>query len=114
MMNNRDLFSSLLLRPAKGTSVRTEVHRLSLVEANDRWYAGGGAFNRTVFGYQGRPSGGKSKLATLVDVGADRAFGPLLNVGAYAGRVIGGDVVQSLHPAGADGTFVYVELTRRF
>ena len=28
MMNNRDLFTSLVLRPAKGTSVRTEVHKL--------------------------------------------------------------------------------------
>ena len=114
MMNNRDLFSSLILRPAKGTSVRTEVHRLSLTQSSDLWYAGGGAFNKTVFGYQGRPSGGKSNLATLADIGADRAFGPLLNVGAYVGRVFGSDVVKNVHPAGQDGTFFYLEMTRRF
>ena len=95
MMNNRDLFSSLILRPAKGTSVRTEVHRLSLTKSSDLWYAGGGAFNETVFGYQGRPSGGSSNLATLADIGADRAFGPLLNVGAYVGKVFGSDVVKT-------------------
>ena len=114
MMNNRDLFSSLILRPAKGTSVRTEVHRLSLTKASDLWYAGGGAFNETVFGYQGRPSGGSSNLATLADIGADRAFGPLLNVGAYVGTVFGRDVVKSVHPAGQDGTLLYLEMTRRF
>ena len=114
MMNNRDLFTSLILRPAKGTSVRTEVHRLSLTESGDLWYAGGGAFNKTVFGYQGRPSGGQSNLATLADIGADRAFGPLFNLGAYVGKVFGGDVVKSVHPASQDGTFLYLELTRRF
>jgi len=114
MMNDRDLFSSLILRPAKGTSVRTEVHQLSLTEANDLWYAGGGAYNKTVFGYQGRPSGGKRDLATLADVGADRAFGPLLNVGAYFGMVFGGDVVKNLHPGGPDGKFLYLEMTQRF
>jgi hypothetical protein len=114
MMNNRDLFASLLLRPARGTSVRAEVHKLSLAHANDLWYAGGGAFNETVFGYQGRPSGGQRDLATLADVGADRAFGPLLNVGAYVGMVFGSDVVQSLHPAGENGRFLYLEATHRF
>ena len=114
MMNNRDLFSSLILRPARGTSIRTEVHRLSLTETSDLWYAGGGAFNESAFGYQGRPSAGNRKLATLADVGADRAFGPLVNVGAYVGMVFGSDVVRALHPAGADGKFLYLELTRRF
>ena len=114
MMNDRDLFSSLLVRPAKGTSVRAEVHRLSLTTANDLWYAGGGAFNETVFGYQGRPSSGNSGLATLADLGADRAFGPLFNLGAYLGMVRGGDVVKSLHAAGPNGRFLYLELTRRF
>jgi len=114
MMNNRDLFTSLVLRPAKGTSVRTEVHKLSLTEPNDLWYAGGGAFNETVFGYQGRPSGGKRNLATVADIGGDRAFGPLFNLGAYYGMVFGSDVVKSLHPAGNDGRFLYLELTRRF
>jgi hypothetical protein len=114
MMNNRDLFASLILRPARGTSVRAEVHELSLTQPSDLWYAGGGAFNETVFGYQGRPSGGERSLATLADIGADRAFGPLLNVGAYFGMVFGSDVVKALHPAGEDGKFLYLEVTRRF
>ena len=114
MMNNRDLFSSLILRPAKGTSIRTEIHKLALTRSSDLWYAGGGAFNETVFGYQGRPSGGSTSLATVADIGADRAFGPLLNVGAYLGLAFGGDVVKSLHPAGEDGQFLYLEVTRRF
>jgi len=114
MMNDRDLFGSLLLRPMRGTTIRTEVHKLSLTEPSDLWYAGGGAFNATVFGYQGRPSGGNRKLATVADIGGDRAFGPLFNLGVYYGRVFGSDVVKSLHPAGSDGHFFYLELTRRF
>ena len=114
MMNNRDLFASLIVRPARATSVRTEVHKLSLTESADLWYAGGGAYNKTVFGYQGRPSGGKSSLATLADIGGDRAFGPVTTVGAYVGMVFGSDVVKSLHPAGEDGRFLYLEMTRRF
>ena len=58
----------------RATSVRTEVHSLSLTESKDLWYAGGGAYSKTVFGFQGRPSGGKSGLATLADIGADRAL----------------------------------------
>ena len=114
MMNNRDLFGSLILRPARATSVRTEVHSLSLTESKDLWYAGGGAYSKTVFGYQGRPSGGKSGLATLADIGADRGFGPVTSLGAYVGKVFGRDVVKSLHPAGSDGAFFYLEMTRRF
>ena len=114
MMNNRDLFASLIVRPARATSVRAEVHKLTLTESADLWYAGGGAYNKTVFGYQGRPSGGKTSLATLADIGADRAFGPVTTVGAYFGMVFGSDVVKSLHPAGKDGRFLYLELTRRF
>ncbi len=114
MMNNRDLFASLLLRPAKATSIRTEIHRLSLTQGADLWYAGGGAYNKTVFGYQGRPSGGKKNLATLIDIGADRGFGPLMNIGAYVGTVLANDVVKNVHPTAGDGRFMYLELTRRF
>jgi hypothetical protein len=114
MMNNKDLFASLLLRPAKATSVRAEAHKLSLASATDLWYAGGGAYNKTVFGFQGRPSGGKDDLATLLDIGADRGFGPLTTIGVYVGTVLAGDVVKNVHPAADDGHFIYLEMTRRF
>jgi hypothetical protein len=113
-MNNRDLFASLLLRPARATSIRAEAHRLSLASASDLWYAGGGAYNKTVFGFQGRPSGGNDELATLLDIGADRGFGPLTSIGAYVGTVLAGDVVKSVHPAADNGHFIYLEMTRRF
>lgn len=114
MMNNRDLFTSLILRPLRATTVRAEAHRLSLTEGRDLWYAGGGAFNRTVFGYQGRPSGGRTNLATLLDLGIDRGFGPLTTVSGYVGTTLAGDVVRNVHPAADNGSFVYLELTRRF
>lgn len=113
MMNSRDLFASLLLRPVRATTVRTEAHRVALTEPGDLWYAGGGAFNKTVFGYQGRPSGGRRNLATLLDLGIDRAFGPM-NMGAYIGTVLASDVVRAVHPNTRDGHFIYAEMTRRF
>ena len=114
MMNNKDLFTSLLLRPARATSVRAEAHRLSLAQGADLWYAGGGAFNNTVFGYPGRPSGGKTDLATLLDLGADRGLGPVTMVSVYVGTVLAGDVVRNVHPSANAGHFLYLEMTRRF
>jgi hypothetical protein len=114
MMNNRDLFASLLLRPARATSVRLEAHKLSLTQSADLWYAGGGAYNNTVFGFQGRPSGGKRNLATLLDLGADRGIGPVTSVSAYIGTVLASDVVKFVQPTASDGHFIYLELTRRF
>jgi hypothetical protein len=42
MMNNRDVFGELQLRPSKKITVRSDIHSLRLANRNDLWYSGGG------------------------------------------------------------------------
>lgn len=112
LMNNEDLFAQLLLRPAAGrVTLRADVHRLRLAEANDLWYGGSGAFQRRgSFGFGGRPSGGHRDLATLADLSVDCTVRPWWNVYAYVGHAFGGRVVRASYAADA-ATFAYLEMT---
>ncbi len=112
-MNNRDAFAEMVLRPSKTVSIRTDVHNLSLASANDLWYSGGGAFQPWTFGYQGRPSNGKSHLANLYDSSLDYAFNRAASIGFYYGYAKGEDVIRSIYKT-ANGQFGFVELNYRF
>src|SRR5262249_40600166 len=100
MMNNRDVFGELMLRPSKALSIRSDVHSLKLANPNDLWYSGGGMFQPWTFGYTGRPSNGRSGLATLYDISADYNANPHASVGLYFGHAAGKLVMQSLYPSG--------------
>jgi hypothetical protein len=113
MMNNRDAFGELVLRPSKALAIRTDVHSLSLANRNDLWYSGGGMFQPWTFGYTGRPSNGQSGLATLFDVSADYNVNAHASVGAYYGRAAGKLVIQSVYPNGKNANLGYLELTFR-
>jgi hypothetical protein len=113
MMNNRDAFGELILRPSKLLTIRTDVHSLALANRNDLWYSGGGMFQPWTFGYTGRPSNGQSGLATLFDVSADYNINPHTSVGVYYGHAAGKAVVQSTYPNGKNADFGYLELTFR-
>jgi hypothetical protein len=113
MMNNRDMFGELLLRPAKAFTVRSDVHALALANRNDLWYSGGGMFQPWTFGYTGRPSNGQSGLATLFDASADYNLNPHVSLGAYYGHAAGKLVIQSIYPSGPNANFGYLELTLR-
>ncbi len=110
MMNNRDVFGELVLRPAKTVTVRSEIHSLRLANRNDLWYSGGGAFQPWTFGYTGRTSSGQSSLATFYDVSADYNFNAHLAIGAYYGRAAGKLVVQFIYPQGKNANFGFLEL----
>ena len=113
MMNTRDAFGELILRPAKSLSIRTDVHSLRLASSSDLWYSGGGAYQPWTFGYTGRASGGQSGLATLYDVGADYTYNRHFSGGAYFGHAAGKLVMQSIYPNGKNANFGYLELTIR-
>src|SRR5580693_4685451 len=70
-MNNTDLFGEVMLRPTKQLIIRSDVHGLWLSNKNDLWYSGGGAFQPSSFGFNGRPSNGGKSLATLYDISGD-------------------------------------------
>ncbi len=114
LMNNEDLFAQAILRPNPKTTIRADAHRVRLSSAADSWYLGGGAFNDTVFGYQGRPSGGNKGLANIFDVSIERQLNPLTSVTLYAAHASGGGAVANVHPAGDSANYFYLELSRKF
>jgi hypothetical protein len=114
MMNNRDVFGELILRPSKRVTVRTDVHSLKLANSNDLWYSGGGAFQPWTFGYTGRASNGQSGLATLYDGGVDFNCNRHFTTGLYYGRAAGKLVMQSIYPLGKNANYGFVELTYKF
>jgi hypothetical protein len=113
MMNNRDAFGELVLRPSKAFTIRTDVHSLALANHHDLWYSGGGMFQPWTFGYTGRPSNGQSGLATLFDASADYNVNAHASVGVYFGHAAGKLVAQSIYPKGKNANFGYLEMTFR-
>ena len=116
-MSNEDAFVQLRLKPQAKLGARADVHHLRLSSTNDLWYAGGGAFQETTFGYQGRPSGGRRGLGTLFDLSADVSLTPTTTLTLYGAGVRGGGVQRAVYPAGGArpaARLLYVELLRRF
>ncbi len=114
MMNNRDSFGELILRPAKALTIRSDAHALSLANKNDLWYTGGGVYQPWTFGYTGRPSNGHSSLATLYDISADYTLNKHFTFGGYYGHASGKLVSEALYPADKNANLGYVELNYRF
>ncbi len=112
-MNSDDLFLQVSAKPHAKVSLTSELHRLTLSDDADLWYAGGGAFDNRGFGFAGRPSSGNDDLATVLDVSADFKLTATMNVTVYAARAFGGDVVSAIFD-GDVGTFGYVEILKRF
>ena len=114
LMNTRDVFGELVLRPVKRLTIRSDAHSLRLANRNDLWYSGGGAYQPWTFGYTGRPSNGRLSLANLYDVSADFNANTHLSVGAYYGYADGRAVIQALYPKGKNGNLGYLELLFKF
>ena len=113
MMNNKDRFAELMLRPSKKITIRSDAHALSLANRNDLWYSGGGVYQPWTFGYTGRPSNGASSLATLFDGSADFNINGHVSLGAYAGHVVGKSVIEAIYPKGKNANLGFLELTFR-
>jgi len=113
MMNSKDAFAELMLRPKRAT-IRSDIHAVRLASSSDLWYSGGGAFQAATFGYTGRPSNGQSTLGTLYDVSADVTLTPHVSVAGYFGYAAGGLVTQRIY-AGDKGVHLgYYELILKF
>jgi hypothetical protein len=114
MMNNRDVFGELMLRPHKKVTIRSDVHALRLANRNDLWYSGGGVFQPWTFGYTGRASNGQSGLATLYDVSADFNVNSHVAIGTYYGHAAGKMVVQAIYPNGKNANLGFLEFMFKF
>jgi len=113
MMNSKDAFAELILRP-KRVTVRSDIHSLRLAQSTDLWYSGGGAFQASTFGYTGRPSNGQSTLGTLYDISADVTLTPHVGVGGYFGYATGGLVTQAIYAGGNAVHLGFFELNLKF
>ena len=114
LMNVRDVFAQILLRPSARWTLRADAHALRLAEPNDLWYSGGGAFDDESFGFVGRPCGGARSLAGLFDVSVDYLPSTGFGTTLYLGGVRGADVIRTVYPQGSGATFAYLELRRQF
>ena len=113
-MNNTDLFEEIMLRPTKSFTLRSDIHGLWLSNKNDLWYTGGGAFQPTTFGFNGRPSNGNSYLATLYDISGDYKWKYGLSLGLYFGYAVGGGVIKSIYTVNSNGALGFAEVNYRF
>jgi hypothetical protein len=114
MMNNKDAYATMNLRPRSKLALRSELHALWLADAADLWYLGGGAFQQTTFGYLGRPSNGSRDLATVWDVSADYQVTRVLTATAYYARASGKGAVANIYPKDSRGQLAYIETTVHF
>ena len=113
MMNSKDAFAELILRP-KRVTIRSDIHAVRLADSSDLWYSGGGAFQAATFGYTGRPSNGQSTLGTLYDLSADVTLTPHIGVGGYFGYASGGLVTQAIYSGGNAVHMGFFELNLKF
>lgn len=113
-MNLTDYFGQVILRPNPKVNYRFEAHALRLSEGSDLWYIGGGPFDDSGFGTGGRPGAGNESLATVLDFSVDYAINPQTSLGFYLGHAFGGDVIEGIYPTGSDGTYAFLEFSRKF
>lgn len=114
MMNNKDNFGILILRPNPKVTLSSEFHALRLSNANDFWYSGGGVFQPWTFGYTGRATSGRKSLANLYDTNAEFRMNRKITLTAYVGYAQGLAVMEQIYPQGKDGRFGYLEFMYRF
>jgi hypothetical protein len=114
MMNNEDAYLTLSAQPLKQLSLSSEGHTLRLATATDLWYSGGGAFQPTTFGYQGRPSNGNRPFANVWDFNADYRFNSNFSATFYYGHAWGKTVIATIYPKDADGQLLFVESNFHF
>lgn len=114
MMNTKDIYGGLTVRPHTRVSISSEFHSLSLAQKNDLWYAGGGVFQPWSFGYLGRSAGGAGSLANLYDASVDVKVTPAATLNLYYGKAQGLAAVRSIYPSGTSGQLGYVELSYKF
>ena len=114
MMNNRDVFGMVTLRPHAKVTISNEFHALRVSESHDLWYQGGGVFQPWTFGYAGRATSGQSSLANLYDVNLEFRARPTLTLVGYFGYAQGLATISTIYPAGRGARFGYVEALYKF
>lgn len=112
LMNSTDTFLELRVQPIPSLSAQLDVHDLRLSSSDDLWYAGSGATQRKgrIFGYSGKPSGGRRRLGTAAQLSLAYRASDFLVVRAFYGHLFGGDVVRTSFRDGDALDFFFLEL----
>jgi len=114
LMNNKDTFVQLFLQPGSAWALRADWHRIELNEGSDLWYAGGGAFNKTAFGYVARPGFGKNGLMDVLDLSVSYKFSQRYSGTLYLSSASGDELIDVIYPEGNDASYIYLELEAKF
>lgn len=114
MMNNRDRFAMLILRPHPKVTFSGEVHSLQLSHREDLWYQGGGVFQPWSFGYVGRAANAARSLANLYDASLEYRWRPELSFTGYFGVAQGLAAIHAIYPNGRRAHLGYLEAMYRF
>lgn len=114
MMNNKDGYVTLNLKPWSKLGLRTEAHTLKLANAADFWYSGGGEFAPKTFGFTGRPSGGRQSLANVLDISADYQVNKYFSTNVYFGHAWGKSVIENIYPKNPNGSLAFLETNFHF
>ncbi|MBN2706312.1 MAG: alginate export family protein [Deltaproteobacteria bacterium] len=116
LMNSRDWFAQLIVKPHSRLVLRGDLHFLSLSEGRDRWYMGARPTqeNGSIFGYIGRPSFGDRDLATVAELTAMAGLSKNLAATVYYGHAFGKEVIENIYQDDDDGDFFYLELKLAF
>ena len=116
MMNNRDWFTQVILKPMEPLTVRADWHLLTLDRRSDRFYGGSGAGQEkgSIFGYFARNNFNKFHVGNLLDFTVLYDVTKSLKVSAYYGHFFGGGVLDKIYPQGDDANFFFTEITWRF
>ena len=110
-MNTEELFGQATVKPTRTLTARTGFNVLRLTDAHDLWYAGGGAFDRTGFGYAGRPSLGERSLGRIADGALEWKPNRWVAMEGYLGINWGNHVARHIYGTDGHGQFGYVEVT---
>lgn len=109
LTNVRDIWGSVLVRPARQIVVRADVRSVGVGEQTDGWYQGSGPFDRSSFGLGYRPVSLSRHLATLIDLSADWSPARQWTLSAYAGHAFAGRAIGEV----MSGRFGFLELEYR-
>ena len=115
--NLRDVYLEGNWKPLPRLGLQLGLHDFALVDGDDAWYGGSGAFDDAALGFPARrPASGRFRhrdLGRELDVDLVWALRPGLDLRVGAARFDGGAAAREALPAAADGSWGYVELTLR-
>jgi hypothetical protein len=114
LMNSTDTFIQVAEKPVGKLALRADLHWLQLTSGKDLWYAGGGAYDNKVFGYQGRPGNNSTSFSSMFDMSADWQTTKNVALNFYYAHAWGKQVIEKIYPANHDAQYGYAELVYRF